>query len=68
MKAAIILAALLTGCAQQPTYTGRTYYPSLSGSTYNRTQPDIHTYWIYSGNRLTPVIQSGPIIMPLGGF
>ena len=68
MKATIALCAILAGCAQQPTYTGRTYYPSLSSYGTSRPTQQSNLYWLYSGGRMTPIIQSGPIIMPVGGF
>ena len=68
MRAFIAALAILAGCAQQPTYTGRTYYPSLSSYSYSRPTQQSNLYWLYSGGRVTPIIQSGPIIMPVGGF
>ena len=68
MKLLLIFAMLLTGCAsmQQPGPTR--YYPSGYTSSSYRYQPQVRTYWLYNNNRFTPIIQSGPIIMPLTGF
>lgn len=69
MKLIIAMIMLTTGCASQPT----SYYPSSYGyssgysSSYNRAGP-VRTYWLYNNGNLTPVLQNGPIIMPLTGF
>jgi hypothetical protein len=67
VKTTIALLAILAGCAQHPTYPSRTYYPSLSSYGYSRpaAQQNTNLYWMYSGGRLTPIIQSGPIVMPI---
>lgn len=69
MKLILVLAMLLGGCASQPT----SYYPSSYGyssgysSSYNSAGP-VRTYFLYNNGHITPVLQNGPIIMPLTGF
>lgn len=67
MKLIYALLIVLSGCAMQPEQRSLNYYPSLYGSSNAQPSP-VNTYWVYGGGRVTPVIQSGNLIMPLQGF